>query len=121
MARNAAATGAIAGPPAPRDKNAQSRMEMSAPPRRGDDKPFMADPALPRHGPPQRPASARPGGVVPPPAGGLRSEEHTSELQSHSFISYPVFCLKKNKTSGLGTHHADHITEKLGGPHSRLH
>src|ERR1051326_6962154 len=27
----------------------------------------------------------------------LRSEEHTSELQSHSFISYAVFCLKKNK------------------------
>src|ERR1051326_7553836 len=26
-----------------------------------------------------------------------RSEEHTSELQSHSFISYAVFCLKKNK------------------------
>src|ERR1051326_665311 len=23
-----------------------------------------------------------------------RSEEHTSELQSHSFISYAVFCLK---------------------------
>src|SRR6056300_1396165 len=23
-----------------------------------------------------------------------RSEEHTSELQSHSEISYPVFCLK---------------------------
>src|ERR1051326_9334391 len=28
-----------------------------------------------------------------------RSEEHTSELQSHSFISYAVFCLK-NKTNG---------------------
>ena len=25
----------------------------------------------------------------------FRSEEHTSELQSHSFISYAVFCLKK--------------------------
>ena len=25
----------------------------------------------------------------------LRSEEHTSELQSHSFISYAVFCLTK--------------------------
>src|ERR1051326_2352795 len=41
-------------------------------------------------------------GGSPPPAGttGLfhlaivRSEEHTSELQSHSFISYAVFCLK---------------------------
>ena len=28
-----------------------------------------------------------------------RSEEHTSELQSHSFISYAVFCLKKKKKS----------------------
>ena len=28
-------------------------------------------------------------------AGPKRSEEHTSELQSHSFISYAVFCLKK--------------------------
>ena len=28
-------------------------------------------------------------------AKGERSEEHTSELQSHSFISYAVFCLKK--------------------------
>src|ERR1051326_9176341 len=26
-----------------------------------------------------------------------RSEEHMSELQSHSFISYAVFCLKKKK------------------------
>src|ERR1051326_538220 len=26
-----------------------------------------------------------------------QSEEHTSELQSHSFISYAVFCLKKKK------------------------
>ena len=29
---------------------------------------------------------------------GIRSEEHTSELQSHSFISYAVFCLKKKIT-----------------------
>src|SRR6056300_1422689 len=28
-----------------------------------------------------------------------RSEEHTSELQSHSEISYAVFCLKKKKKS----------------------
>src|SRR3546814_3343222 len=31
----------------------------------------------------------------PPNAGGLRSEEHTSELQSLMRISYAVFCLKK--------------------------
>src|SRR6056300_1411890 len=36
-----------------------------------------------------RSASTRPG----------RSEEHTSELQSHSDISYAVFCLKKKKPS----------------------
>src|SRR3546814_7211285 len=30
-----------------------------------------------------------------PPAGGRRSEEHTSELQSLMRISYAVFCLKK--------------------------
>src|SRR6056300_1967403 len=34
-----------------------------------------------------------------------RSEEHTSELQSHSEISYAVFCLKKKKNSG-----ADDVT-----------
>src|ERR1051326_470030 len=28
---------------------------------------------------------------------GDRSEEHTPELQSHSFISYAVFCLKKTQ------------------------
>src|SRR5213596_3845505 len=27
----------------------------------------------------------------------VRSEEHTSELQSHGLISYAVFCLKKKK------------------------
>ena len=34
-----------------------------------------------------------------------RSEEHTSELQSHSFISYAVFCLKKKilKSSSLNS------------------
>src|SRR3546814_5242947 len=29
---------------------------------------------------------------------GMRSEEHTSELQSLMRISYAVFCLKKNKS-----------------------
>src|SRR3546814_6053693 len=32
-----------------------------------------------------------------PAAGGGRSEEHTSELQSLMRISYAVFCLKKKK------------------------
>ena len=30
--------------------------------------------------------------------GSFRSEEHTSELQSQSTISYAVFCLNKKKT-----------------------
>src|ERR1051326_9255195 len=34
-----------------------------------------------------------------------RSEEHTSELQSHSFISYAVFCLKKKKQHKLNPDH----------------
>src|SRR3546814_20237210 len=33
--------------------------------------------------------------VLDPGDGGLRSEEHTSELQSLMRISYAVFCLKK--------------------------
>src|SRR5210317_1289962 len=32
----------------------------------------------------------------------IRSEEHTSELQSHSEISYAVFCLKKKRTEITG-------------------
>src|SRR3546814_8891887 len=39
-------------------------------------------------------------------AGGRRSEEHTSELQSLMRISYAVFCLKKKKnTKHLNTPH----------------
>src|SRR3546814_6636172 len=34
-------------------------------------------------------------------AGGGRSEEHTSELQSLMRISYAVFCLKKNNTTNI--------------------
>src|SRR3546814_5674410 len=42
-----------------------------------------------------RQSRGRPGG---PCRGELRSEEHTSELQSLMRISYAVFCLKKKKT-----------------------
>src|SRR3546814_4245781 len=44
------------------------------------------------------PAPLDAGGV-----GGLRSEEHTSELQSLMRISYAVFCLKKKKTNNIRT------------------
>src|SRR3546814_7444930 len=37
-------------------------------------------------------------GLVHTPSRGVRSEEHTSELQSLIRISYAVFCLKKKKT-----------------------
>src|SRR3546814_5364482 len=44
----------------------------------------------------------------------LRSEEHTSELQSLMRISYAVFCLKKKEaavmTSITKTHHSYHMT-----------
>src|SRR3546814_5157745 len=33
----------------------------------------------------------------------LRSEEHTSELQSLMRISYAVFCLKKKRNSNINT------------------
>src|SRR3546814_10182032 len=36
-------------------------------------------------------------GVPAQPQQGVRSEEHTSELQSLMRISYAVFCLKKKK------------------------
>src|SRR3546814_2303602 len=35
--------------------------------------------------------------VINPPQAMIRSEEHTSELQSLMSISYAVFCLKKKK------------------------
>src|SRR3546814_4771992 len=39
--------------------------------------------------------------VVAAAADALRSEEHTSELQSLMRISYAVFCLKKKKTTEI--------------------
>src|ERR1043165_7482293 len=43
----------------------------------------------------------------------MRSEEHTSELQSRGLISYAVFCLKKKERSpeaarDVGTSWSDH-------------
>src|SRR3546814_5664128 len=37
--------------------------------------------------------------------GHIRSEEHTSELQSLMRISYAVFCLKKKKMTKITTKH----------------
>src|SRR3546814_736852 len=41
---------------------------------------------------------------------GVRSEEHTSELQSLMRISYAVFCLKKKKKENKPNKHSEHIT-----------
>src|SRR3546814_9143404 len=41
----------------------------------------------------------------------VRSEEHTSELQSLMRISYAVFCLKKKKTHIKPHNTNEHITE----------
>src|ERR1051326_9443853 len=48
-----------------------------------------------------------------------RSEEHTSELQSHSFISYAVFCLKKNIIPHLFAN--AHVSHNVVRPRARSH
>src|SRR3546814_6311004 len=55
--------------------------------------------------------AAEPGGAAEPHR--LRSEEHTSELQSLMRISYAVFCLKKkkNKTTSDQIESAQHTAE----------
>src|SRR3546814_4749999 len=47
---------------------------------------------------------ASPCNVEIPAFAGMRSEEHTSELQSLMRISYAVFCLKKKKKKKLSVH-----------------
>src|SRR3546814_3274098 len=44
--------------------------------------------------------------------GYVRSEEHTSELQSLMRISYAVFCLKKKDKSITNTAKSDHVIAK---------
>src|SRR3546814_3356533 len=43
----------------------------------------------------------------------LRSEEHTSELQSLMRISYAVFCLTKKKTTNKNKHNVYSITTAI--------
>src|SRR3546814_4102061 len=51
--------------------------------------------------------------------GHLRSEEHTSELQSLMRISYAVFCLKKKKTLQNHQHtNKQHIYHLNTNPHT---
>src|SRR3546814_4409343 len=44
---------------------------------------------------------------------GMRSEEHTSELQSLMRISYAVFCLKKKKITRQYPTHNNHLQYKM--------
>src|SRR3546814_1909997 len=46
------------------------------------------------------------------PASRMRSEEHTSELQSLMRISYAVFCLKKKTTINKYQHHLSPRVQK---------
>src|SRR3546814_2177897 len=52
-------------------------------------------------------AAAMSGWLKAPSVSPMRSEEHTSELQSLMRISYAVFCLKKKKTPHYK--HSPHI------------
>src|SRR3546814_5080956 len=81
------------------------RAHVSLPPRQLCQRirPSLRDP---------RPTSARqPSRRSEPsaPSGHLRSEEHTSELQSLMRISYAVFCLKKTTYICNNLHSAHHI------------
>src|SRR3546814_8915899 len=62
--------------------------------------PVRLEPRSDRHGGRDDDGEGRARQAFPQPdvlRGGLRSEEHTSELQSLMRISYAVFCLKKKK------------------------
>src|SRR3546814_7779424 len=51
--------------------------------------------------------------VLNTPAASIRSEEHTSELQSLMRISYAVFCLKKKKINTIPTNNQRLNQEEL--------
>src|SRR3546814_10591321 len=53
--------------------------------------------------------ATRPAARLRPVAIRLRSEEHTSELQSLMRLSYAVFCLKKKKTNHIEYNKRNHI------------
>src|ERR1051326_9005629 len=52
---------------------------------------------------PPAPPGRRAGLLTVPGAGSTRSEEHTSELQPHSFISYAVFFFNDTATTEIYT------------------
>src|SRR3546814_1346240 len=67
--------------------------------------------------PPMQPGSSiMPGKVnpvIPEVVNQVRSEEHTSELQSLMRISYAVFCLKKKKTTHNQTNNINKTKEQI--------
>src|SRR5213596_4169518 len=72
------------------------------PPRSTQDRTLFPYTTLFRSADGPGPATDR--GPVRVRAAGGRSEEHTSELQSHGLTSYAVFCLKKKNTPTTTTH-----------------
>src|SRR3546814_10787842 len=50
-------------------------------------------------------------------AAGMRSEEHTSELQSLMRISYAVFCLKKKTLKNIITNNIPHTSHSVQTPY----
>src|SRR3546814_9167751 len=64
--------------------------------------PWLVDPRTKQGGP------SRPALLFFGIARGVRSEEHTSELQSLMRTSYAVFCLKKKKTTAHLSYNAKH-------------
>src|SRR3546814_2186846 len=53
--------------------------------------------------------------------GKIRSEEHTSELQSLMRISYAVFCLKKKKKKIKQTKHTNTLHTQMILTHTHTH
>src|SRR3546814_3036815 len=51
----------------------------------------------------------------------VRSEEHTSELQSLMRISYAVFCLKKQKTTTNSVYNINNTQSELATPSPTIH
>src|SRR3546814_9536171 len=75
--------------------------------RRGGERGAAVEPLLGAH-PRRAPGEPPRRGPQRPPA--LRSEEHTSELQSLMRISYAVFCLKKKTIIKTYNHNTKHTT-----------
>src|SRR3546814_2350505 len=73
---------------------------------------------------PERRDAVAPRGTGARPAGPIRSEEHTSELQSLMRLSYSVFCLKTTTTITLSiilTHTKNNTSIHLKPQHSTIH